>query len=267
MYAHFDAWSEPGLAAAPSSGPVFDSPSLQTRKVGESAAFELKFVLDEAVARALERALSNHLRPDPHAAASAGVYRTQTLYSDTPELDVFHGRGTAGRSKFRVRRYESAREIFLERKTKRGDQVRKRRDVVTAEQLCWLAVNETLADWAGNWFRDRLVRRRLQPVCRVDYERLAYFGEGERGPVRLTFDRQIRGVHLAAWTFDGAATETGLLCPGVICEFKFRGALPGVFRNALRQFSLVPTRFSKYRHCVEALGMGCREKFDQCLNG
>src|SRR3569623_1808989 len=69
MYAHFDAWSEPGLAAAPSSGPVFDSPSLQTRKVGESAAFERKFVLDEAVARALERALSNHLRPDPNAAA------------------------------------------------------------------------------------------------------------------------------------------------------------------------------------------------------
>ena len=255
MYAHFDVWSEPGLAAAPSSRAVFDSPSLQSRKAGEPPAFELKFVLEELVARELERTLSPRLRPDPNAVASAGVYRTQTLYSDTPELDVFHGRRGAGRSKFRVRRYESAPGIFLERKTKRGDRVRKRRDVVAPEQLGWLAGNETLAEWAGGWFHERLVQRRLQPVCRVDYERLAYFGEGQQGPVRLTFDRQIRGVRLAGWPFDGVAVETGLLCPGVICEFKFRGTMPASFRNALQQFSLVPTRFSKYRRCVEALGL------------
>jgi hypothetical protein len=61
----------------------------------------------------------------------------------------------------------------------------------------------------------------------------------------------------------GEPAAFGLL----ICEFKFRVAMPGLVRNALQQFSLVPTRFSKYRHCVEALGLGCREKFDQCLNG
>ena len=48
-------------------------------------------------------------------------------------------------------------------------------------------------EWAGEWFHSELIEKRLRPVCRVAYERVAYLGTADGGVVRLTFDRNVRG--------------------------------------------------------------------------
>lgn len=229
------------------------SPSL--RKGEGGPAFEIKFPLTESAAGEVEAWARGHLIPDPHGeAALGGAYRTVSLYCDTPELDVYHGSPAYRRRKFRVRQYGDTPAAFLERKSKRGDRVAKRRVTVPFEELALLADAETPADWAGHWFHRRLTLRRLVPACRVAYERTAFFGECAEGPLRLTLDRGVRGVPAHEWSL-GPVEGGQLLLPGrVILELKFRSALPMPFKELMTGLGLNPGPVSKYRLCREAWG-------------
>src|SRR5262245_45914188 len=231
------------------------SPSLRPWIAGGAAAFEMKFLLDEAQAREVERRIGGRLAPDPHGEPALGnAYRISTIYCDTPEFDVFRRLGPYRRRKYRLRRYADESLIYLERKTKRRKRVRKRRSTIGGHELAALSGFSTGAVWPGNWLHKQLVRRRLEPVCCVRYLRTAYIGTGDEGPLRLTFDRQIRGMLVRDWdlnlTSEGAPVWEGL----VVCEFKFRGSLPGVFKAAIEALALAPTGASKYRHCLQAAG-------------
>ena len=98
------------------------------------------------------------------------------------------------------------------------------------------------------------MRRSLAPVARVTYVRRAYFGSADDKPVRLTFDRRIRGGLTNGWSLEAPSDERDLLCDKVICEFKFRDALPMLFKNVITDLQLLPQGVSKYRHCVTACG-------------
>jgi hypothetical protein len=50
---------------------------------------------------------------------------------------------------------------------------------------------------------------------------------------------------------DGAAILTGQS----IVEFKFRVAMPALFKDLIHEFSLTPSSVSKYRLSVEACGL------------
>ncbi len=54
-------------------------------------------------------------------------YRTTSVYYDTPAYDVFHRRGSFGRSKYRIRRYGDEQTVFLERKLRQPAVLAKRR--------------------------------------------------------------------------------------------------------------------------------------------
>lgn len=230
----------------------FESPSLGSPGGGAGPAYELKFLLDEAQARRVEGWARQRLGLDPHGdPALGGAYRTTSLYCDTPERDVYHRTASYKRRKFRVRRYGSLPWAFLERKSKWGDRVEKRRTPVPDGELPLLA-GVADAAWLGHWFYRRLRMRRLQPACRIAYQRTAYVGSCREGPLRLTLDRHVHGIPADDWSLDPFEGGLPLLAGQVILEFKFRMALPALFKEVIQEMRLSPSTVSKYRRCRAA---------------
>lgn len=251
------ARSDDGPQTASNMGGV--SPSLWPRVHGQSPAFEMKFLLDESRARDVERQLAGRLSLDPHSDRELGnAYRVTTVYCDTRDFDVFHRVGSHRRRKYRVRRYGNEPRVYLERKTKQGERVRKRRTVIDGRELPSLSSFSVGGDgdgnWPGHWFHEQLLLRRLEPVCCVEYVRTAYVGVHDEGPLRLTFDRNIRSTLVSDWTTELTGDGVPALAGQVVCEFKFRGALPGVFKSVIQALMLEPAGVSKYRHCIRTAG-------------
>jgi hypothetical protein len=231
------------------------SPSLVEPGEGEGPAFELKFLVNEAQAREAEAWASSRLVPDPHGDPSlGGAYRTTTLYLDTPALDVFHRTPSFKRSKHRLRRYSTEPRIYLERKTKDGDRVRKQRNAIPDEELSLLAAPLSVTTWPGHWFHRRLLDRGLRPAALVVYHRTAFIGSGADGPFRLTLDHRLRGSRMGEWAVPAEDGGLPLLTGQVILELKFRIALPVLFKELVQSMRLSPSLVSKYRSCVSAWG-------------
>lgn len=239
-----------------------ESPSLFAAGKGGPTAFEVKFLLAEDQARAVEDRLAGRLALDPFADPGLGNgYLTTSVYTDTPALDVFHRTPGFGARKYRVRRYGVAGPVFAERKTKRGDEVRKRRSPVGDGEFDALGEPNPRADWAGEWFRRQAVLRGLRPVCRVTYERVAYMGTAaDGGAVRVTFDRNVRGAVTGGWEpVPVDVPSAGPLLPGrVVCEFKFRVAMPVLFKAVVADLGLAPAAVSKYRTFMSTVPVGER---------
>lgn len=241
----------PAVAAA-----VAQSPALARWTLGTPPAYEMKFLLAEHQAREVEAALRGRLALDPNCDPSLdNAYRVTTVYSDTPAHDVYYRVGQHRRRRFRLRRYGDEQRAYVERKTRHGERVWKRRSIVEQGELPLLSGFSTPADWPGHWFHRQLLRRDLRPVCCVQYVRRALVGADSEGALRLTFDRQVRGAALSDWDLVPAADPLPLLEDRVICEFKFRGKLPAVFKAVIHDLQLAPAGVSKFRHCLNANGL------------
>lgn len=237
---------------------IFESPGLY-RDGSETPAFEVKFLLTTAEALEVERRLRGRLAPDPHAdPALGGAYRVTSVYFDTPAFDVFRRSDGYRRRKYRIRRYGMTLTAFLERKVRRKQQLRKRRTPISLDELAALA-SEAPADWAGAWFAAQVAKRQLRPVCRVSYERVALIGACPVGPVRVTFDRAAVGAPATSPAPEPVAAGPRLLADEVVTEFKFLGAMPGAFKEVVEDLRLAPRSVSKYRRCVEAVGLAVVE--------
>jgi len=219
--------------------------------------FELKFLVTEAVAAQVAEWAARHLSADPHAGGSReDGYRVTSLYLDTPGLDVYHGRGSFGRAKYRLRRYDSQPSLFLERKCKVKGRVRKRRTKVESGELALLDAPGGSPAWPGRWFGRRVSARGLMPTCHISYERVARVGTSLNGPIRLTVDRDFLCRRASAFDLpdlsDGHVFFAGL---GVV-ELKYRAAMPALFKALVRDLGLSPTPASKYRASVVGCGIG-----------
>jgi hypothetical protein len=158
------------------------------------------------------------------------------------------------RRKFRVRRYGIESKLYLERKTRWGDRVRKRRSDAPLEDMPLLAGDGTRTDWSGQWFCDRIALRGLRPACRITYDRTAFVRATPAGPLRLTLDRTIRGTPTDCWDLSPVDGEE--ILPGfVVCEFKFRQSLPELFRGLIEQLKLEAGSISKYRRVMTSAGI------------
>ena len=81
------------------------SPSLALDR-SRGAAFEMKFLLDRALADQVRTWAGAHLLPDPHGDAARGnASDVTTTYLDTKDLDIARRALGAGARKFRMRRY------------------------------------------------------------------------------------------------------------------------------------------------------------------
>lgn len=212
-------------------------------------------MLTDAQAAEVERCLTPNLMCDPNGSPALGnAYQVTSLYFDTPELHTYHRQGNYRLQKFRIRRYGGSSEVFLERKAKRGLQVKKLRTAVGVDELAKLVDNAPEMHPA-EWFLTQVAEQSIRPTCCVTYERLALVGANAHGPIRVTFDRQIRGVTERQWRINPLADGSSLLTGEVIVEFKFLVVLPTVFKQAIELIQANPAAVSKYRRCVVVTGL------------
>lgn len=272
---------EPALRLhTPVEAPADDatlSPSIARCDGEEMEAYELKFLVDETLAAKLQLWASVHMQPDPHANPRLnGAYLTTTLYLDTPDRDVLFRADGHRRRKYRLRRYGIHPLAFLERKTRGQDRVKKRRSVVPLHELSQrMGASVTRSPdvlspvaspaaaeqspWAGDWFCERIEQRRLQPACLISYERTAFLQPMDGAPLRLTLDRNIRGELAHTWDLTPLTQGHRILPAHVICEFKFRGALPTLFKQVILDWNIETRGVSKYRQMMFAAGAVPRE--------
>lgn len=232
---------------------------------GLEPPFERKFLVTEARAAEVVAWAARCLRPDPHAAtAGGGTYRVTSLYLDTAGLDVYHRRESHGRAKYRLRRYDAAAGVFLERKCKVKGRVRKRRTLVGSEDLNRLAAENHAPDWSGRWFGRRVAARGLAPTCLVSYRRVALLGEGPHGPIRLTVDRDFLCRRASGYEPPDVSGGVVAFAGQGVVELKFRSVMPALFKALVREHALTPGPASKYRTAVEACGLcpGAGEESD-----
>jgi len=219
-------------------------------------ASEIKFLIPPDRVELIRAWARAHLEPDPNGTgADHDTYGITSLYFDTNRFDVFHGSGSFGRSKYRVRRYNGNESIFLERKTKTRTWVSKRRSLVGIDYLPLLKGASASVDWPGFWFHRRLLGRQLQPVCQISYQRTARVGTAEGHPIRMTLDRDLRASARLAHAFDDRSVGTPLLDQTWILELKYRHTLPALFKRLITELAPSPQRISKYRLAVTTLGL------------
>ena len=146
-----------GLSEASYSRAV--SPSLNASAGLDVPAYELKFLLTETRAAEVGSRARREMVTDPHADSIGANYRTTSLYCDTPQFDVFHRRGLYRRRKHWLRRYGRPPWVYLERKRKWGDRVKKVRTPIRDGELPLLALQMPAQTWPGHWFHRHLTRR------------------------------------------------------------------------------------------------------------
>jgi hypothetical protein len=231
------------------------SPSTDQRE-NRAFASELKFLVEPATAEEIRTWARNRLAPDPNAEADLNdAYQITSLYFDTEQFDVFHRKGSFGRSKYRIRRYGESDRAFLERKLKTRGLVSKRRSIVSISELDRLAQARPDRTWAGYWYQQRLEARRLKPVCEITYRRTARVSMTHTGPIRLTLDEQIRAQTTNHFVYNGVNEGIRLSEDRVILELKYRMDMPAEFKVLLEQFRLMSQPMSKYRLAAVALGL------------
>ena len=250
-----DLISDEDVPAHPSAP---ESPALY-RSATETPAFELKFLLNAEEACEVERRFRLQMGPDPYACPALGAYHVTSVYFDTLQLDVYRRSKKYRRRKYRVRRYGTTETAFLERKSRKDERVRKRRTALPLAELAVLS-NGMPADWPGAWFARQLARRALRPICRVSYERIALVGTCHAGPIRVTFDRSACGSAAHDPLPESVPDGKRLMNGEVIVEFKFLASLPGIFKDVIEELRLCPRPVSKYRRCVEALGLATENR-------
>lgn len=214
-------------------------------------AYEVKFRLTLDQANGAEAWARERLTPDPHG--ENGVYRTTSLYVDTPYFDIYHKTRGYRRSKYRLRRYGAMDWVHLERKLRRGDRVRKRRDMVPLGEISSLSSGIN-----GGWFGERVRERLFQPVCWIAYTRTAFQSTTPAGPLRLTLDRDVVGAPASGWTVPAGVDGRALLPGEVILELKYRANLPPLFQELLAELPSRLAGVSKYGRCVEVWDLARR---------
>jgi hypothetical protein len=222
------------------------SPAVNCRETRDFAR-ELKFFIDEAQAPALRAWARAHLARDCFGSGPHGDdYTTTSLYFETPGFDVYHRRGSYGRSKFRIRRYGEADVVFLERKFRTSRLLAKRRTTVPIHEMEHLAAPAPREGWPGYWFHRRVLLRRLSPLIQMSYDRTARVGVAETRTMRMTIDTNLRVLPMPDRAFI-PGVGFPLIEGHCIVELKYRVEIPALFRQLVETFRLAPSPVSKYR--------------------
>ena len=148
-------------------------------------AREIKFVVDAARGPEIQAWMRANLAHDEFGSGPEhDQFETSSLYFETGQFDVFHRRGSYGKSKYRVRRYGTSPIMFLERKFRTERVLIKRRTTAALEDFRRIELHEPDPEWYGYWFHRRLLARRLKPLVQVSYVRTARLGSSPSTPPR-----------------------------------------------------------------------------------
>lgn len=218
-------------------------------------AREIKFVVDAARAPEVQQWMRAHLLPDEYGSGpDHDQFVTSSLYFETGAFDVFHRRGSYGKSKYRVRRYGTSPIMFLERKFRTENVLIKRRTTAALGDFDRLDAGTPDPGWYGYWFHRRLIARQLKPLVQVAYVRTARLGHSPHGKVRMTLDFDLRVLPLPDRAFL-PGTGLPLLDDRNIIEIKYSAELPRLYRQMIDRFELTTQAVSKYRAGLALLGL------------
>jgi hypothetical protein len=221
---------------------------------------ELKYLIDEVLAREIRSRIGAYCSRDPHCPVSGVGYPINSLYLDSPAL-AFHEakeRGDPDRIKLRVRTYSDTSPAILEIKRRRSEVILKTRGVVDRERAQEAAVGLT-ADLDRTPFLDDfafvLANAGAQPTLWVSYEREAFESTVDKY-TRITFDRKIEVCPSLDWSL--SRPTSGVCCfddswktdhttTPVVLEIKCEtGSVPWWVTDLIRRHDLVRSSFSKY---------------------
>lgn len=237
------------------------SPSLHSRRLQGLPAREMKFLLSPRLANEVEAWSHERMVLDPNTTPHLPSYQVTSISFDTAGLDVMHYGREFSPHKYRVRRYGNESQVYLERKTRYGDRIEKRRLAIPlVEGHLPLTGDGDHGGSSDNWFTRETEESGLTPACKITYARSAFVESGHAGPIRMTLDRGVRAAAVCSTDFaEGplAARSQGEFLEGtdgdlflndrVVLELKFLGHLPVLFKLLLERFQLSPISLSKYR--------------------
>lgn len=216
---------------------------------------EIKYLLSQRQLEALLPALEQHMVPDDFAHSSIS-----NLYYDTPDFRMIRRslEKPKYKEKLRLRCYQTPRSdtpAFLEIKKKASGVVYKRRTSLPyAHALAYLNRHAPGCDDQIFHELDWMLRsyRNLAPSVFLSYERNSLKGK-EDANLRLTLDRNI------LWRTEMLDLSRGiwgeqLLEPGqTLMEIKISNAMPLWLAEALSEYSVYPTSFSKYGRAYQTM--------------
>lgn len=229
---------------------------------------EIKYLVDEATAQAIARAIAPYCDPDPYNGRTGRGYTISSLYFDSPDLAFFRAkeRSDHDRLKLRARVYDATGPVHLEIKRKRGDVVWKQRAAVpraswveSAQGFSPEPLPDPKQEAALQRFAALFAQFCAEPKLMVEYEREAYASRtGEYA--RITFDRHIRAHPTERFVLDDpSATRvplaTGMLPngdAGVVLELKAEQFIPAWMGDLITRFNLSRVGYSKYNTGMRA---------------
>lgn len=244
----------------------------QARAAAQLQRFELKYLVEEDMARALRQFVRCYLGPDEFAANAVDcAYPVHSLYLDSPDLALYAATtaGERNRFKLRVRFYSDAPDapVFFEIKRRCNETISKLRAAVRRDAVgpllagAWPAFSHLVTPRPKQFFAlqefCRLVRRLdATPRSHVVYQREAWASRADNS-LRVTFDREVRceaQFHPRLHAGFGAGNAVAPFAQRVICEIKFTDRMPNWCGEMIRAFGLLRAGAAKYAEGVALLG-------------
>ena len=239
----------------------------------QRSRYELKYLVNESMAREIRDYARHYLAPDPHADPEKGyAYPIYSVYLDSPKLDLLHAtvQGHADRFKLRMRYYHDRPEspVFFEIKRRYNSAILKARAVVRRDAWRRLLLGASPDRYDLEDPTDAQSEIALRRFCQLSHRMgatarvlVVYTREAWLTPdgnsARLTFDRELEGAPFDPAVDDATTTrsEKWVKPPvrGVVLELKFTDRFPHWMREMTQLFGLQRCSFAKYVKCVHEM--------------
>lgn len=224
--------------------------------------FELKYLVNESVANALEQYMAPFVTEDVYS-RSNGMYSICSLYLDSEHLALCHESldGKASRFKLRIRCYDDEEQspLYFEVKRRVNSIIVKSRAAVDRADFPDLVRGLSLghrypADTREAMDQFQLYRQAINArgIIKIRYLRRAYEGLDDKNNVRITFDRHICSNTTNHWDVKmGGIGWSPLPQRKIVLEIKFTGTVPQWVARMVNVFGLAQQSFSKYTTAVQ----------------
>ncbi len=224
--------------------------------------FELKYIIEEPVARAIRDHVSTQLDLDEFSAGKPNYsYPVHSLYLDSDDLHLYQStiNSEKNRYKLRLRFYNDQPHtpVFFEIKRRLDNAILKQRGGVKRQAVDWLLAGnppesahlssqEPKHFFTLQCFCELMKRLEAKPKVHVAYLREAWLPHDDNS-VRVTMDRQVRDDPEPTARLSTQMQNPVLVFGNsVILEIKFTGRFPEWLADVVRAFNLRPCSAAKY---------------------
>jgi VTC domain len=238
------------------------------KKTGDrmlACRYELKYLITEAMAAALDRYIRPFLEYDRYSKLQrGGMYPIVSLYLDSHDMQLCKETltGVKNRFKLRIRSYTDEPEYprFFEIKRRLNRVILKSRARVTDQDVPMLLAGRLLPpqgfstdETALNQFQLYAANICAGPKVLIRYTRQA-FENTDENRVRVTFDRELcyKVTDKPEVRLSGPGWQPNVLTNGnVVLEIKFTGTYPAWLTRMAAHFNLRARSVSKFATSIE----------------